>query len=623
MQRQSDATPPEQEDTKMKLVKKVLTAGLSLTLALSLAAPALACTGVYVGNEVSENGSTYMGRSEDIGDMYGKIFGVAPAQTLEPGAVYEDAYGFVMEYSKFSYPSTTYAYTYVKDSPNDGETMEDEDGNPVGEAYAEAGQNEKGLCMTATVSTSCSKTVKAVDPLVDTGLCEISMTSLILGGAATAKEAVDLMAAIIDEYGAGECNSIMFSDPNETWYFEIVSGHQYAAVKMPADKVSIQPNIMLLGVIDVTDTENVVVSDDLVKLAADNGFLQTDENGNIDVAKTYANENSGMGQYVRYWQGLFYVNEAAAAELDPTVIQNNVNPVDLLVDPTEKLSTMDVFKLLAYRGEGSAYDANENSDYYAIGNNRQAECHIFETRPDMPDQLATIQWQAMADAEFSIFIPYYSALVTDVLDAYDNDATAKRGEDRSYIIDDDFLAQVKDSLNWNFQIINHLCYNNRELCADGVKACFESYQASLIEQQTAVDEQMLALYAQDPALAQQAATALGMDLAQQVLELSNTVKDELIAYLAGEQTSPFVPSVSGTLPVYSLDHVDGPWNTPEEAEPEVTTYTVVKGDCLWNIAKSFYGAGYKWSTIYEANKDIISNPNLIFVGQVLEIPFGE
>ena len=64
-------------------------------------------------------------------------------------------------------------------------------------------------------------------------------------------------------------------------------------------------------------------------------------------------------------------------------------------------------------------------------------------------------------------------------------------------------------------------------------------------------------------------------------------------------------------------------NYEEEAEPEVTTYTVVKGDCLWNIAKSFYGAGYKWSTIYEANKDIISNPHLIFVGQVLEIPFGE
>ncbi|MGN0985474.1 MAG: 5'-nucleotidase C-terminal domain-containing protein [Candidatus Enterenecus sp.] len=62
---------------------------------------------------------------------------------------------------------------------------------------------------------------------------------------------------------------------------------------------------------------------------------------------------------------------------------------------------------------------------------------------------------------------------------------------------------------------------------------------------------------------------------------------------------------------------------PEPEEPEVTTYTVVKGDCLWTIAARLLGSGYKWSSIYEANKDIISDPNLIYVGQVLEIPFGE
>jgi len=53
---------------------------------------------------------------------------------------------------------------------------------------------------------------------------------------------------------------------------------------------------------------------------------------------------------------------------------------------------------------------------------------------------------------------------------------------------------------------------------------------------------------------------------------------------------------------------------------EVTTYTVVKGDTLWGIAAKYLGAGYKWSALYEANKGIIKNPNLIFVGQVLEIP---
>lgn len=51
------------------------------------------------------------------------------------------------------------------------------------------------------------------------------------------------------------------------------------------------------------------------------------------------------------------------------------------------------------------------------------------------------------------------------------------------------------------------------------------------------------------------------------------------------------------------------------------TYTVVKGDCLWNIAKKFYGNGSKYSIIYNANRSVIGgNPNLIYPGQVLTIP---
>ena len=51
-----------------------------------------------------------------------------------------------------------------------------------------------------------------------------------------------------------------------------------------------------------------------------------------------------------------------------------------------------------------------------------------------------------------------------------------------------------------------------------------------------------------------------------------------------------------------------------------TTYTVKSGDCLWNIAKEFYGNGSKYNLIFNANKDKIKNPNLIYPNQVLTIP---
>ena len=112
--------------------------------------------------------------------------------------------------------------------------------------------------MTATVSTYYNDKAKAADPLVDTGICELSMGSILLGQAKTARDGVELLGEIVEKYGSGECNTIMISDPNEAWYMEIVSGHQYAAIKLPEDQVAAIPNMMLLGTVDVTDTENAV-----------------------------------------------------------------------------------------------------------------------------------------------------------------------------------------------------------------------------------------------------------------------------------------------------------------------------------------------------------------------------
>lgn len=50
------------------------------------------------------------------------------------------------------------------------------------------------------------------------------------------------------------------------------------------------------------------------------------------------------------------------------------------------------------------------------------------------------------------------------------------------------------------------------------------------------------------------------------------------------------------------------------------TYTIQKGDTLWGIAKKYYGNGAKYTKIYEANKDKIKNPSLIYSGQRLTIP---
>lgn len=51
-----------------------------------------------------------------------------------------------------------------------------------------------------------------------------------------------------------------------------------------------------------------------------------------------------------------------------------------------------------------------------------------------------------------------------------------------------------------------------------------------------------------------------------------------------------------------------------------TTYVITSGDCLWNITYRFYGSGSRWAEIYEANKDVIEEPNTLHVGQMIVIP---
>lgn len=59
----------------------------------------------------------------------------------------------------------------------------------------------------------------------------------------------------------------------------------------------------------------------------------------------------------------------------------------------------------------------------------------------------------------------------------------------------------------------------------------------------------------------------------------------------------------------------------EEAKPtEAQTYTVKSGDTLWKIASHFYGDGSKYPKIFEANKDVLDDPDRIMPGQELRIP---
>lgn len=363
-----------------------------ITSALLATSSAWACTGVYVGKQLTKDGSTIFGRTEDLETDHNKTFIVFPAHDNAAGAVLKDeSTGFT-----FNLPSRSYRYTALPDvTPKDG-------------LYHEAGTNEFGVMMDATVSVYANDAVLKIDPLVKTGITESIMTTVALPHVKTAREGVELLARVIDEKGAGEANSLIIADQDETWYMEIVSGHQYAAVLLPENKFIVFPNGMLLGEVDVSDKQNVIASPKLVEVVQKAGTLKL-SGDKIRVADSYA---APMKDSVksRYWAGVKRLNPQA------TVNQQSTE-TPFFHTTSKKISLQDVMALQRDRFENTQYipddwankkDPKAANALYPIGNKNTMEAHIFQVKKGMPKDVPAVMWLSVGSPLVSPYLPFYS-----------------------------------------------------------------------------------------------------------------------------------------------------------------------------------------------------------------------
>lgn len=93
------------------------------------------------------------------------------------------------------------------------------------------------------------------------------------------------------------------------------------------------------------------------------------------------------------------------------------------------------------------------------------------------------------------------------------------------------------------------------------------------------------------------------DIMEWVMETNETVDKEMSEALAREEAFS--------------EETD---SEKEKADTKGDSYTVQKGDCLWDIAEEQLGDGMLWSRIYEQNREVIGeNPDLLYVGITLKL----
>lgn len=205
---------------------------LMFALMLVIPTTAHACTGVYVGSEVSEDGTILLGKSNDYPDVWPNFVTVVEHV--------ENMLGRTMPINDddsicAEIPAKTYHYTATPwmDSMRTSAGLEMD---------ATVCANECGVSMLMSVTAFTNQAALAADPLIENELTERTAVNLVICQSATAREAVDVLAGVMDTFGSSECNIALIADQNEAWYFEMYTGHQYAAVKLPSDKVCVFGN---------------------------------------------------------------------------------------------------------------------------------------------------------------------------------------------------------------------------------------------------------------------------------------------------------------------------------------------------------------------------------------------
>lgn len=550
---------------------KKLGIGLAFGAATIMSMPtsALACTQMYMGKNLTADGNTYYGRAEDFGKRYLKHYGIEPAH--EPGFKYSSIE------SAFEYTSNkpTYRYSYVRDHPSNWMGRTD--------AYSEAGINEKGVSCSATLSTSYNEEAAAADPIdEEVGLGEYSYGSIILGESATAREGVELLGSLIDDQGVCTNDQIIIADNNETWLFATLSAHQWIAMKLADDIASLNPNIGNLTYdVDLDDTENCLHSEGIESMPKEKGFAEYTD-GKFDVAKTYGEEigEAGMHQWSRYIQGRDYFMAPLAEGTDYEIVKDEREDArattGALVHEMQPLfftpgksdwNTFEMIRSFAARGENVA-GLNANTDgAYAIGSNRNTEIHTFQIRHGMDPEIATIQWEMLSNAEFSVAIPLYSALLTEVSPYFsDQDVSFDHCEEEDVVNNE----EPKNSINYVLMDINTLAYENRDHCAAGVRAYLDALQKELIEQNLTVDE---AMQAEEGTEARTAlANKAGKAATKNTYVKCKAMLEEMRDYLQeGDFSEEFVPSdydADNDCLVESITYADEALSDEDVAEPE-------------------------------------------------------
>ena len=365
----------------------------------------MGCTTILVGKNASFDGSTMVARTEDApsGVFRAKKFvNVAPEEQPRK-------YKSVISKVEIDLPNNPVRYTAVPNAILD---------NGI---WGQCGANEYNVSMSATETITSNERVLGADPLVDCGIGEEDIYTIVMPYIASAREGVTFLGNLLEKYGTYEMNGIAFQDENEIWWLETIGGHHWMARRVPDDSYVIMPNQLGIDKFDFDDAfgakKEFMCSADLLDfvkkyhldLSIDGDFNPRHAFGSrSDADHTYNTPRAWILQ--RYFNPTSNTYDGINADYRPD--SDNLPWARI---PEKKITVEDIKYALSHHYQGTEYDSYSKDIHSVkkgtlrpIGINRTNFLGLVQIRPYMPDELKCLQWLAIGSCVFNAIVPFYT-----------------------------------------------------------------------------------------------------------------------------------------------------------------------------------------------------------------------
>ena len=444
-----------------------------------------ACTNIIVGKKASVDGSVLVSYSADSYGCYGVMQHFAPG--CHPQGSVRPVYDWETNAYKGTIPEASVTYNVV--------------GN----------MNEHQVTIAET-------TFGGREELVDTtGLLDYgSLIYIALQRSRTAREAIDVMTSLVEEYGyCSEGETFTLADPQEAWIMEMVGkgpgvkGAVWVAVRIPDDCVCAHANQSRIHRFMHYDKKECLFAKDVVSFARSKG-LYKGKDKDFDFAATYcpidfsgarACEARVWGFYRLCVDGMDrYFEYASGKDLTAT-------PMDLFYRPNKQLSVQDVQAAMRDQYEGTPLDMthdagagvyqspyrprplfweHEGKKYFnerPIGTQQSSFTFVAQMRASLPDAIGGVLWFANDDSKTSAYTPVYCCVDT-IPACY----TKTSGDDVSFSFKSAFWM-----CNW----VANMVYPRFSLLYPDLEKRRTALEKSFFNQQQEVEAKALQLYGQD------------------------------------------------------------------------------------------------------------------------------